>query len=304
MSSESTSKAGRIITGILGGVFLLFLFIFLYAPLVVTALYSFNSTKTQSYPMTGFSLKWYTDLFADKQMISAIGYSLQVAICAVIISAIAGVAFALILNRARFRGSKGMDLAIASPLVTPGMVLGISLLIVFSFMKIKAGFITVVIGHAAFITPLVAYIVQQRLKSLDPSLEQASMDLGAGPLKTFWHVILPGIRVALIAGCLIGFTMSMDEVAVTFFLSGTKATLPVYVWSLVRFGFTPEVNAAFTIIGIGSLILIGIAGALIYFNGRKSRIRVSMSTEAELAEIGQMEAEIEADAAAHGVKLA
>jgi ABC-type spermidine/putrescine transport system permease subunit II len=113
------------------------------------------------------------------------------------------------------------------------------------------------------------FIVLQRLRTADPSLEQASMDCGAGPLRTFWHVTLPGVRVALVAACLLGFTLSMDEIAVTFFLAGTEPTLPVYVWGLLRFGFTPEVNAAFTVIAGGSLLLITVAAALLALSGRR-----------------------------------
>ena len=98
------------------------------------------------------------------------------------------------------------------------------------------------------------------------------MDCGAGSIRTFWHVTLPGLRVPLVAGCLLGFTLSMDEIAVTFFLAGTEPTLPVYVWGLLRFGFTPEVNAAFTLIAGGSLLLIGIAGLLLFFSGRRHRL--------------------------------
>lgn len=272
MSSHLRRSPSSILGTVLRVLFLALLFLFLYSPLLVTVLYSFNSSKVQTFPMAGFSTEWYTALFSDPQMLGAIAYSFQVALTSVAVSAIAGLAFAMILNRARFRGIGSLDLMIASPLVTPGMVLGISFLIVFSVMRVNTGFWTIVIGHAAFITPLIVYILQQRLKTLDPSLEQASMDLGAGPIRTFWHVVLPGVRVALVAGCLIGFTMSMDEIAVTFFLAGTKPTLPVYVWGLVRFGFTPEVNAAFALIGGVTLVLIGIAGLLIIVQSRRQRV--------------------------------
>jgi ABC-type spermidine/putrescine transport system permease subunit II len=174
--------------------------------------------------------------------------------------------------RMNFPGKKILDLLLASPMVTPGMVLGISLLVVFNYNNIPTGFMTIVIGHAAFITPLVNFLVQQRLKVADPSLEHASMDCGAGHLRTFWHVTLPGVRVPLAAAALLGFTLSMDEIAVTFFLAGTEPTLPVYVWGLLRFGFTPEVNAAFTLIGGGSLVLIGLAASLLWWTNRKRRI--------------------------------
>jgi spermidine/putrescine transport system permease protein len=172
----------------------------------------------------------------------------------------------------RVRGGALIQALLASPLVAPGMVLGISFLVIFHSAKVEPGFLTIIAGHISFITPLIMFILLQRLKTSDPSLEQASMDCGAGSLRTFWHVTLPGLRVALLAGCLLGFTLSMDEIAVTFFLAGTEPTLPVYVWGLLRFGFTPEVNAAFTLIAGGSLLLIGFAGVLLFVSGRRHRL--------------------------------
>jgi ABC-type spermidine/putrescine transport system permease subunit II len=254
---------------ILGLVFLALLFAFLYAPLITTALFSFNSSSVQTWPMAGFTGQWYHDLFADQAMITALFYSLRVALVAVIVSAIAGFTFALITQRLQFSGKKWLDAVLAIPLVAPGMVLGISLLVVFNLGAIPTGFSTIVIGHAAFITPLVMFILQQRLKTMDPSIEHASMDLGAGRIKTFWHVTLPGVRVSLLAACLLGFVLSMDEIAVSFFLAGTQPTLPVYVWGLLRFGFTPEVNAVFTLIGAFSLVLIGGAAVMLIATARR-----------------------------------
>jgi len=251
------------------GVAMALVYVYLYAPLIMTAVFSVNDSTVQTLPFSGFTTKWYSDLFADEQMKAAIVYSLQVAAVAVFVSACAGLGFALLLHRMRFRGKGVFQALLASPLVAPGLVLGISLLVVFNYAKIQPGFWTIVAGHACFITPLVMFILLQRLRTADPSLEQASMDCGAGPLRTFWHVTLPGVRVALIAACLLGFTLSMDEIAVTFFLAGTKPTLPVYVWGLLRFGFTPEVNAAFTVIAGGSLLLIALAGVLLLLSGRR-----------------------------------
>jgi ABC-type spermidine/putrescine transport system permease subunit II len=246
---------------IVGLLFLVAVFGFLYSPLITTALFSFNSSSVQTWPMQGITTQWYHDLFADQAMINALFYSLRVAVVAVAISAVAGLTFSLIAARVQFSGKRLLDGILAIPLVAPGMVLGISLLVVFNIAKVETGFLTLVVGHAAFITPLVMFVLQQRLKTMDPSIEHASMDLGAGRIKTFWHVTLPGVRVSLLAACLLGFTLSMDEIAVSFFLAGTRPTLPVYVWGLLRFGFTPEVNAVFTLIGAFSLLLIG--GALI-----------------------------------------
>jgi ABC-type spermidine/putrescine transport system permease subunit II len=259
----SARRAASILTKVLIGIAVVGVYVFLYAPPFVTAVFSVNSSQIQTLPFRRFTFHWYQALFNDPQMQQAIIYSLQVALTAVTFAAVAGVAFALLIDRVRFPGKNIFQALLASPLVTPGMVLGISLLVVFHSEGVQPGFSTIVIGHAAFVTPLVTFIVLQRLRSSDPTLEQASMDCGAGRLRTFWHITLPNIRVALIAACLLGFTLSMDEITVTFFLAGTQGTLPVYVWGLLRFGFTPEVNAAFTLISGGSLVLIVIATVLL-----------------------------------------
>jgi len=268
-TARSGGSAGRYVVGTFVAVGVLSVYLFLYSPLVVTALFSFNASTVQTLPMSGFTSDWYRALFSDQQMIDAILYSLQVALVSVALACVAGLGFALMMQRMQFRGKKLIDLLLASPLVTPGMVLGISLLVVFSFASIGTGFWTIVIGHATFITPLIAFLVRQRLKVADPSLESASMDCGAGRLRTFWHVTLPSVRVSLVAGALLGFTLSMDEIAVTFFLAGTRPTLPVYVWGLLRFGFTPEVNAAFTLIAGSSLLLIGAAALILLVSSRR-----------------------------------
>jgi ABC-type spermidine/putrescine transport system permease subunit II len=277
-SARRRSVVGERVGTVVALTFLGIMFLYLYAPLLVTMVFSFSATQAQTLPIAGFGLNWYAALFQDDQMLAAIQYSLAVALVSVLISAVAGFGFALLAQRVRFRGSGVIAGLLASPMVAPGMVLGISLLVVFNLVGIQPGFLTIVIGHAAFVTPLVMFILLQRLKAADISLEQASMDLGAGPLRTFWHVTLPGVRVALLAACLLGFTLSMDEIAVTFFLAGTQPTLPVYVWGLVRFGFTPEVNAAFTLIGGGSLLLILAAALLILTNSRRANRRAPAPT--------------------------
>jgi ABC-type spermidine/putrescine transport system permease subunit II len=266
------SRPVKVAVWTLIGLLVAAVYLFLYSPMIITALFSVNDSSLQTLPFAGFTTKWYTALFENEAMVNAILFSLKVAFVAVAISACAALAFSLILHRMRLRGRSVFEALLASPLVAPGMVLGISLLVIFREAEIEPGFWTIVAGHASFITPLIMFILLQRLKTADPTLEQASMDCGAGSIRTFWHVTLPGLRVPLIAGCLLGFTLSMDEIAVTFFLAGTEPTLPVYVWGLLRFGFTPEVNAAFTLIAGGSLLMIGIAGLLLFFSGRRNRL--------------------------------
>ncbi|MCB0828451.1 MAG: ABC transporter permease [Solirubrobacterales bacterium] len=276
---KANSKVVKIVLGVVVGVAVLCVYVFLYAPMMVTALFSVNDSTIQTLPFQGFTTKWYSALFNDEAMKSAIYFSLKVAAVAVTVSAVAGLGFALLVHRLQMRGTGALQGLIAAPLVAPGLVLGISLLVVFRQANVSPGFWTIVAGHAAFITPLIMFILIQRLKTADPSLEQASMDCGAGYIRTFWHVTLPGLRVALIAGCLLGFTLSMDEIAVTFFLAGTEPTLPVYVWGLLRFGFTPEVNAAFTLIAGGSLLLLTFAGLLLYISGRRQRAGIPNSID-------------------------
>lgn len=145
------------------------------------------------------------------------------------------------------------------PVLLPGVVLGVALAITFRAIGLQFGLVSVVLGHATFVAPVMMLVVLARLNRLDPNLVQASMDCGAGHLRTFWHVVLPQIRTALFAAALLGFTLSFDEVIVTFFLTGEQPTLPVYIWNQVRFGFTPEINAVFTLIGVVSLVIVVIA---------------------------------------------
>jgi ABC-type spermidine/putrescine transport system permease subunit II len=271
-SNQRGPRISRVVATVLVAMFVIAVYLFLYAPLAITALFSVNDSTIQTLPFSGFTSKWYSALAHDEAMKTALMYSLKVAFVSVAISAVAGLCFALTIQRARFHGKRVVELLLASPMVAPGMVLGISLLVMFTYGHVQQGFLTIVLGHACFITPLIMFILIQRLKTADPSLEQASMDCGAGPIRTFWHVTLPGLRVALVAACLLGFTLSMDEIAVTFFLAGTQPTLPVYVWSLLRFGFTPEVNAVFTLIAGGSLTLLAVAAGLLALSARRHRI--------------------------------
>ena len=280
-ASEHTAavRIVRIGVKVLIGLAVIGVYLFLYAPPIVTAIFSFNSSSIQTLPFGHATFGWYRALFNDSQMQSAIFYSLKVAFAAVGLGAVFGTGFALLVHKLKFPGKNVFQALLASPLVTPGMVLGISLLVVFHSVSVSPGFLTIVVGHASFVTPLITFIVLQRLRTTDPTLEQASMDCGAGYLRTFWHVTLPGVRIALIAACLLGFTLSMDEITVTFFLAGIQGTLPVYVWGLLRFGFTPEVNAAFTLIGGGSLLLIITATALLVGWGVRPGRSAAIRTE-------------------------
>jgi ABC-type spermidine/putrescine transport system permease subunit II len=255
-------------------VFLGVLYLFLYAPLLVIALFSFNDSETQTLPFEGFTTEWYDQMIANDALKDAAFYSFKVTLLAVAIGIVFGTGFALLVYRVLGRRTRGVAQGLlAVPVVLPGVVLGISLLVVFRSIDLKPGFLAIVIGHATFVTPIIMFVVLTRLRTMDPALEHASMDLGAGRIRTFLNVTLPQLRVALLAGALLGFTISFDEIIVTFFLAGVDVTLPVYVWNQLRFGFTPEINAIFTLIGSASIVLI-VAGTTLLtgtLRGRSDR---------------------------------
>jgi ABC-type spermidine/putrescine transport system permease subunit II len=238
-------------------------YVFLYLPLVVTGLFSFNSSTVQALPLSGFTTSWYRTLFRDASIVEAFKTSLTVASSTVAIGIVAGTAFAFAFDRIPFKGRTVVAGLFAIPAILPGMVLGLSLAITFHALGIQASVATIVVGHVTFVTPIIFFIVLTRLRRLDPSLEHASMDCGANRVRTFLHVTLPEIRGALLGAGLIAFTLSFDEIIVTFFLSGSRQTLPVYVWDQLRFGFTPEINAVFTCIGLGSITLVVCATRLL-----------------------------------------
>jgi spermidine/putrescine transport system permease protein len=260
-------------------------YLFLYLPLFVIVLFSFNSSDVQALPITGLTTHWYEVLFSDDALMEALRRTLVVGASAVAIGTFVGTWFALLFAGSRHRGMTVLQGALALPVLLPGMVLGISLAITFREIGVESGMIAVVIGHATFVTPVIMLVVLARLRRLDPSLVQASMDCGAGHVRTLWHVVLPQIRSALLGGAILGFTLSFDEIIVTFFLAGDAPTLPVFIWNQLRFGFTPQVNAVFTLIGVGSLVLVLIAGRVLRADlGRGDRRTAPLPGPAALGE--------------------
>lgn len=231
-------------------------FVLLYGPLAVIVLFSFNGSTLQALPLAGFSLEWYTALLSDEPLLAALKRSMLVGLVVSILSAAFGTALALMFARLRLPGGKIAESLVVLPVMLPGIVLGISLALTFSSLGLDSGFWTVVLGQMTFTVPVVMVVVGSRLRGQDPALEHASSDLGATRWMTFRRITLPLIQSAILAGTLLGFTMSFDEVTVTLFLTGAEPTLPVYIWNQLRFGFTPTINAVFALIGLVSLALI------------------------------------------------
>ncbi len=240
-------------------------FAFLYVPIISLVVYSFNASTLVTV-WGGFSLKWYRTLFDDSALLSAAWLSLRIAAltatAAVIIGTWAGYVVA---RMGRFRGFSLYVAMVSAPLVVPEVVLGISMLLLFVEMgnvfgwPAGRGAFTIWAGHVMFCTAYVVVIVQSRVRELDRSLEEAAMDLGAAPLRVFFSITLPLIAPALLAAWLLAFTLSLDDVVIAAFLSGPGATtLPLEVFSRVRLGLKPEVNALATIliglVAVGMLI--------------------------------------------------
>lgn len=229
---------------------------FLYAPIAVLIMFSFNDSRILSLPWRGFTWKWYEALLINADLQAAIWNSVYVGIFATIITILIGVPAAFALDRYNFPGKTVFRRFILLPIALPGVITGVSMLNMFSTMGINLSLETVIMGHATALVSVVATQVFARLQRINRSLEEASADLGAKPWQTFWYVTLPNIRSAIIGSALLSFTLSFDEIPVTFFLIGRDNTLPMYIWSTMRRGITPEINAVGTLIIIASLGLI------------------------------------------------
>lgn len=239
-------------------------FIFLYAPILSLIIFSFNESKLVTV-WGGFSTKWYGELFRDPQILGAAWISLQVAVVSATLAVCLGTLAAYVLVRfTRFGGRPLLTAMTTAPLVMPEVITGLSLLLLFVSMQqligwpANRGMTTIIIAHVTFCMAYVAVIVQSRLADMDRSLEEAAMDLGARPVRVFFDVTLPVIAPALIAGWLLAFTLSLDDLVVASFVTGPGAsTLPMVIFSKVRLGVNPSINALATIIIV--LVALGVA---------------------------------------------
>ena len=240
--------------------FSVLIYAFLYAPILVLMFFSFNSSKsTQTW--TGFSIKWYGELLRDQTILDAFFNSIKVGVTATLIATVIGTLTALALTRHNFRGKLAADTTIYAATVMPEIVVGVSLLVFFVAtlvpLGIELGIATIVIAHVAFTISFVTIVVRARLAGMDQSLEEAAQDLGANPVTTFLRVTLPLILPGVMAGALLAFTLSFDDFVITFFVSGVgSGTLPLKIYSMIKFGVTPVINALSTVVLVTTMILI------------------------------------------------
>jgi spermidine/putrescine transport system permease protein len=231
-------------------------FAFIYLPIAVLILYSFNRDGVGGFPPRHFTLDWYRQLFGDAAIWDSVINSLLVAAASVALSLTLGLLAALALDRASFPGKALFRRLVLLPLILPGIITGLSLLMFAVFAGMQLSLLTVFLGHGTALISVAITELFAGLQKLDRAQEEASLDLGATPWQTFWRVTLPNLKLSLVAAALLIFTLSMDEIAVTFFLIGRDNTLPLEIWGRLRRGITPEINAISTLIFAASVALI------------------------------------------------
>lgn len=233
--------------------------LFLYLPIAVLVVYSFNAAKLAT-TWQGFSLQWYAALARDHALMVALQNSVLIAGVSTVIAMVLGVSAAVGLERLPRRQRAWLDGALLLPLVIPEIMMGVALLLFFVLVKMPLGLLTVTIGHAAFNVPVVMVVVRARLRKLDPHLEEAARDLGATPWQAFRRVTLPLLMPAIVGAALLAVTVSLDDFVVTFFTAGPGATtLPLKVYSMIKTGISPEINALSAILVLVSMGLVGLS---------------------------------------------
>ena len=243
---------------------------FLYVPIVKLIMFSFNSNSITRLPLESFTFDWYIKAFNNPDLMTALWNSLIVGSAAVVICLVIGIPTALALDRYDFPGKTVFRRLVILPITLPGLITGVSMLTFFREVDIQLSMWTVIVGHGTALTAIVVTNVFARLQRFDRRIEEASADLGATPWQTFRFVTLPNIKSAIIGSSLISFTLSFDEIPVTFFLTGRDNTLPMYIWSVIRRGITPEINAIGTVIVVVSIALILISVFMMYDENEKS----------------------------------
>ena len=253
---------------------LAFGYAFLYIPLLSVIFYSFNDSRLATV-WGGFSTRWYGELFKNEQILDAALLSLRIAVTAATLATIFGTMAALALTRfGKFRGRTLFSGMITSPLVMPEVITGLSLLLLFVSLQqligwpVQRGFMTISIAHTTFAMAFVTVIVQSRLSGMDQSLEEAAMDLGGKPLRVLFDITLPLIAPAMIAGWLLAFTLSLDDLVIASFVSGPGgSTLPMVIFSKVKLGVTPDINALATLI----ILFVSVSVILAYLAARRAQ---------------------------------
>lgn len=255
------------------GVYAVVYLSFIYIPVLFIPLFSFNDATTIAFPLRGFTLEWYASMAKADGLLRALMNSIKVGVPVAIVSTLLGTLAAKAVTRYRMRGIGPIVSLIMAPLVVPGIIVGIAILIIVNWVGIKLSLITIGFAHLPVCTAFSMWIMISRLEGFDAAVEEASLDLGVGPWMAFWRVTFPLIMPGVVASALLTFTISFDEFVLAFFLAGNEATLPIYIYSQLRFPWQlPNVLA------MGSLILIA-SFVLVYFAEWFRRRGVQLKTD-------------------------
>ncbi len=239
------------------------IYVFLFAPIVLLVLFSFNANEAGTFPITGWTTSWYSQVFGDPDIQDALRTTLKVGAEVTVISTIVGTAAAFPLVRSRLPFPAAFRVVMTLPIMIPGILIGVSLLILFTSVLHKdLSPQTAVVGQSLYTTPFVLLLVSARLQGFDQSLERAASDLGANAFNRLRYVVLPLIFPAILAGALFAFTLSFDEFVITYFVIGGYNTLPIYIYTQIKYGITPEVNAIASLVLVTSILLMGAAFTL------------------------------------------
>ena len=232
---------------------------FLYAPIVLLILYSFNDSKSRA-QWGGFTLRWYRELFADQAIMSALGTTLSIGLLAAAISTVLGTVGAIALFQMKRRPRQAMMSIVNLPMLNSEVVTGVSLMLLYAMARIQMGYLTLLLSHIAFCVPYVVLSVLPKLRQLDPHLAEAAQDLGATPVQGFLRVILPDIMPGVFSGFIMALTMSIDDFVVSFFTTGSGVSnLSITIYTMAKRGISPKINALSTIIfACVFVLLIGI----------------------------------------------
>lgn len=248
-------SAGRIVLMAVAGLAICFI----YLPIVMLILFSFNDSEFVAFPMSGFTIRWYEELFADRRIITSIWNSLYVGAISTAIATVVGTAAAFGLVRSNFPGKTVVRIIVILPLMIPAVMLGLSLLAVFVQFRIPRSLFTVILGYSTFTTSFVTLVVAASLHNVDPVMEEAARDLYARPVQVFFRITLPLIAPGVIAGALFAFTLTIDEYIIAFLTSGTQETIPLVIMGMMKYGLSPKINALATIIYALSFLLLVVA---------------------------------------------
>lgn len=243
----------------LSNLYLALVMLITYLPILVVVIFSFNDSKL-TVGWKGFTLRWYKELFRDAALMEALGNSIVLGLLSVLLAAVIGTLGAIGMARVHFKTKGMMEYLSTIPIIVPEIILAMAFMAFFSPLGLPFGMVTLVISHTAFCIPYVFMMVKARLVGIDKSLEEAARDLGASPARTFWDITLPLIMPAVLSGCILAFAMSFDDVVISIFVTGpTLSTLPIKVYTQIKTGVTPEINALCTMV-----LMVVIVGLFVY----------------------------------------